>query len=59
VGTDVAQPVGGAGASAAEQHRFAQDLVTLQLAGLQVVAQGSEIPDVAQEAFAEPDGRGG
>jgi len=41
------------GQLAAQQHRLAHDLVALQLAGLQLRAEGGEIPDVVKEALAE------
>jgi hypothetical protein len=53
VGADVAKRIDGAGALAAEQDRLAHDLVSLQLGGLQVRAQGGEVPDVVQEALTE------
>ena len=54
VRADVAQGVDRAVVLAAEQDRLAEDLVALQLAGTQVAGEGGEVPDVAQEAAAEP-----
>ena len=59
MGADVAQGVNGASAVAAQQDRLAEHLVALQLAGFKLRAEGGEIPDVVQEALAEPHGSGG
>jgi hypothetical protein len=56
MGTDVAERIHSPVAPPSQQHGFAQQLVALQLAGLELGAHGREPPAVVQEAA--PEGRG-
>src|SRR6202008_1752914 len=53
-GADVLEREDLAAGRATEHHRLAEDLVAGQLARLQLAGEGGEIPDVGQEALAEP-----